>query len=183
MHKSLKRPRYEIKTNATQSTSSKILNLKDIDPNITVEQLMVCIGKQYLATTPSFNKQKQGEGYRTNKSEDFITKFHILQPTEEEYPGLIEARDSLISWNWIYGTCPKFTASKSFSDGIKGQTKIAVTVENGRISAVDVAFPGGVHQQIAEEEFKTRKFTQELFNDVYKFILEQSNYHPLEKVL
>lgn len=161
LRNSLKKPTYKIETNATQSTTSKIVNLNDINKDITVENLMVCIGKEYLTSTAESDK------------------FHILQPTEERFPGLTEIRNSLSNWDWIFGKCPKFTAVKSYPDSSEisnnhgYKTTITFEVENGRINNVKVQFVEGLEYGLELDEFRNRKFAQELFDEVYNSVCGQ----------
>lgn len=38
--------------------------------------------------------------------------FQLINPTEKWFPGLVEIRNSLSSWNWCYGQTPKFNVQK-----------------------------------------------------------------------
>lgn len=38
--------------------------------------------------------------------------FQLINPTEKWFPGLIEIRDDLASWDFRFGKTPKFTAKK-----------------------------------------------------------------------
>lgn len=38
--------------------------------------------------------------------------FQLINPTEKWFPGLMDIRDSLTSWDWCYGKTPKFTVQK-----------------------------------------------------------------------
>ncbi|GJQ85965.1 hypothetical protein Trydic_g21812 [Trypoxylus dichotomus] len=163
---SLRKPQYKIETNATRSTTSNVLNLADVNANITIERLMVCIGLEYFATPiPECAKQHT------------IGDFNKLRPTEETFPGLIEIRDSLISWEWIYGKCPKFTASKL----IPGEMPASVSfvIENGRVSLAQICFLDENGQETSSSElehFKDRKFCEELFDQVH-YCICQKLYH------
>lgn len=38
--------------------------------------------------------------------------FQLINPTEKWFPGLMEIRNSLSSWEWCYGKTPKFSIQK-----------------------------------------------------------------------
>lgn len=38
--------------------------------------------------------------------------FQLINPTEKWFPGLMEIRENLSSWDWRFGKTPKFTVQK-----------------------------------------------------------------------
>lgn len=184
---SLKKPTFDIKTNATQSTKSKIRNLTDYKQNITVEDLMNCIGTEYLSTCPTYKQKDIEITLNVKNLEGNISNLHIIKPTENEFEGLLDIRNTLASWEWIFGKCPNFTAAKSykhFTEQIYNETKIIFTVENGMISNTEIKFCEDVKHEcnnVELDDYKGRKFSEELFDQAFDSVCAQINKRHVKK--
>lgn len=71
----------DIKTNATKSVRSKILNLCEENPDLTVSGLMTSIGWEYLRTHP-LELIDNGMEYANQQN-----GFQLINPTENWFPG------------------------------------------------------------------------------------------------
>jgi lipoyltransferase 1 len=70
-----------IKTNATQSIPSPVMNLCDVNSHVKLEELLGAIGWEYLRTCP-YSAEDRGK--------DFIRKqrgFQFVNPTDQWFPG------------------------------------------------------------------------------------------------
>lgn len=141
----LQKSEVDIKTNATKSIKSQIMNLCEEHPSITVSKLMRAIGWEYMRT-PAITLVDGGMELANQQK-----GFQMINPTELWFPGLDEIRDQYSSWDWCYGKTPKFNISRSFmvpdslvnSFGSAGDLKVTLTVEHGKISDVTLYVPPG----------------------------------------
>lgn len=181
----------DIKTNATKSIKSKILNLCEENPNVSVTKLIKAIGWEYMRT-PALSLIDGGIE-RANQQKGF----QLVNPTNLWFPGLDEIRDQFVGWDWCYGKTPKFSISKSFavpdslahSYGATGDVKVTMAVEQGRISDVTLLVPPGLSPECITGEVNVvtsligQKFSEEaldslegllsgLVNDKDKFVTE-----------
>ncbi|XP_019865519.2 lipoyltransferase 1, mitochondrial isoform X2 [Aethina tumida] len=162
----------DIKTNATQSVKSKIMNLCEENPKINVQQLSTAVGWEFMRTTALSLKDGGMELANQQKG------FQMVQPSEQWFPGITEIRNQFESWDWCYGKSPKFTISKCFnvpdSLAINGpeDLKITMSIESGRISEISLYIPPGLSSSGFSGEanvitsFKGHKFTEEMFNNL-----------------
>ncbi|RZB39550.1 BPL LplA LipB domain containing protein [Asbolus verrucosus] len=135
-----------IQTNATKSIKSKIMNLCEENPKVNVKTLFKAIGWEYLRTPALTIKDGGMELANTQKG------FQMINPTEQWFPGIEEMKDELQSWKWLYGKTPKFTISRSFTvpenllinTDVPDDLKIAMVVENGKITDVNLFVPPGL---------------------------------------
>jgi lipoyltransferase 1 len=70
-----------IKTNATQSIPSPVMNLCEMNSHVKLEKLLSAIGWEYLRCCPYTAK---------DKGKDFIQKqrgFQFINPTDQWFPG------------------------------------------------------------------------------------------------
>ena len=110
-------------------TSTKFLNLIEENPKATLNDFLKAVGFEYLRTKAS---------YLQDGGMALVAKqrgFHLVNPTDEWFPGLRVIKERLQSWDWCYGATPKFTMSKSFHNG---DVNISVMVEDGRIGDVNL---------------------------------------------
>ncbi|CAH0561865.1 unnamed protein product [Brassicogethes aeneus] len=161
-----------IKTNATQSVKSKIMNLCEENPHINVDKLGTAVGWEFMRTT-AITLQDGGMELANQQ-----WGFHKVNPTEQWYPGISEIRDQLQGWEWCYGKTPKFTVSRSFAvpDRLTcsgpEDLKITLTVESGLIADVSLYVPPGLSSSGFAGEanvithLKGQRFEEEVFNNL-----------------
>ncbi|KAF2883501.1 hypothetical protein ILUMI_22674 [Ignelater luminosus] len=144
LSRALQKREYEIKTNATKSVKSQIVNLCELNPRITIDDLLYVIGREYM------NPQNS---------------FQIINPTEQQFPGITEIRDTLRDWEWCYGKTPKFSVTKSFIgnfNSISKNLKFTINIEQGRINDMILYVPSGEEKVITS--LKGQKFTEDIIN-------------------
>lgn len=103
----------KIKTNATKSVRSRVMNLAQKNNSITIDNLIKSLAEQFL----------------TNE-----LNFQYINPNEESFPGIEKLKRDFSSWEWIFGRTPKFSISKPTE--LVGN--LVLTVEKGRISNIKV---------------------------------------------
>lgn len=144
LSRALQKQECGIKTNATKSVRSQILNLCELNPKIAIDDLLHAIGREYMNPRSCFQ---------------------IINPTEQQFPGLTEIRDTLKDWEWCYGKTPKFSVTKSFvgnSNSISENLKFTMNIEQGRINDVVLYVPLGEKKVITS--LKGQKFTEDIIN-------------------
>lgn len=129
LRKSLKPSDWEIKTKATKSVKSKIINLSEENPDVNVEELLKTVGIRYLnhnnaallkADTVHKMSNVNSEfsianpSYVSNEINFESGKFHLVTPNERNFPGLEEMRSEFADWPWVYERTPEFTVTKNF---------------------------------------------------------------------
>ncbi|CAH1103532.1 unnamed protein product [Psylliodes chrysocephalus] len=136
----------DIKTTATKSVKSKVMNLREENPNVEISNLIKAVGWEYMRTHAL--KLIDGGMELANKQNGF----QMLNPTNDWFPGLNEIRNELTSWDWHYGKTPKFDITKSFkipeylqeNYGINEDLKVTLVVEHGKISDISLYVPPGL---------------------------------------
>lgn len=133
----------DIKTTATNSVRSQIINLNESCNAITVENLINEFKEEYLMGTDHFK---------------------FVEPKESSFPGLNSLRNELSSWDWLYGRTPKFTVSKF----LENYGNVELLVEKGKVTNIT-----SIHNEITValnedhqmyREFIGRKFDQYVFS-------------------
>ncbi|KAJ8945600.1 hypothetical protein NQ314_009125 [Rhamnusium bicolor] len=187
----LQKPEVDIQTNATKSIKSKIINLCEENPDISVTKLIKAVGWEYMRT-PALSLMDGGMELANQQK-----GFQLVNPTNLWFPGLDEIRDQYVSWDWCFGKTPKFNISKSFavpeslvdSFGAPGNVKVTMTVEHGRINDVTLFVPPSLYSSgfAGEADVVTsligQKFSEEaldglegllssLVNDKDRFVTE-----------
>ncbi|KAH7642086.1 lipoyltransferase 1 [Dermatophagoides farinae] len=119
-------PLMNVYSNATKSVPSSTINLKSLHQSMTMKSLIQAISKNY------------SKYYTANK--DRISFVHYLDQIDSERfgPVIDDIRSKFQSWEWVFGSTPKFTiCSKLFSDrSMEYQMKI--TIEKGYIQHVSI---------------------------------------------
>ncbi|XP_065169352.1 lipoyl amidotransferase LIPT1, mitochondrial-like [Atheta coriaria] len=165
---------WNITTNATQSIKSNIRNLRDECADITVDGLVHSLARGYL----NWNN--------TNANSDQITdSLQTVAPSETHFPGLETFYNEYKSWQWTFGKTPKFSASKTFKHH-EVSFELAIQVEEGLISDVDVKVPNGypdyqiVRQLQDTQAIVGQKYDVELISrlgKVFQETLQVSSQH------
>ncbi|KAJ8983438.1 hypothetical protein NQ317_013200 [Molorchus minor] len=133
----LQRHEVDIETNATKSIKTKIMNLCEDNPDVSINKLRKAIGWEYMRTTAL--TIRDGGLHLANKQKGFQMDSQKI-------------RDQYTSWEWCYGKTPKFNISKTFSVpetlissyGASCDLKITMTVECGKISDISLYIPPGL---------------------------------------
>ncbi|XP_017782287.1 PREDICTED: lipoyltransferase 1, mitochondrial-like [Nicrophorus vespilloides] len=125
----------------------KFVNITQIDPKVTMDGLLSAIGWEFLR----FDSEtvKDG-GMQLAKKQN---GFQMINPSENWFPGITEIRNRLASWDWCYGSTPKFTILRSFpvpaqllnpSSETSNELHVKVEVNTGKISDVTLFVPPGL---------------------------------------
>ncbi|XP_044004091.1 lipoyltransferase 1, mitochondrial-like [Aphidius gifuensis] len=132
---SLKQMDTGITTNATVSTKSPIKNLRDINPLVNTDSLIDAIGLEYLSTSST-------SGSTLNNN------FQMINPNDNNYPGLNELVDEFSSWNWNYGKTPKFTVNKKIKlSDYFDPVDVELEVQSGIVIDIKLNLPLNVEKK------------------------------------
>uniref|UniRef100_G3MTB7 BPL/LPL catalytic domain-containing protein n=1 Tax=Amblyomma maculatum TaxID=34609 RepID=G3MTB7_AMBMU len=92
-----------IESKATSSVRASVKNLKELCPHLTIETLSASLAAR-------FNSQHQEHATKT-RSDNCI---HLINPSEDHFPGINAMCEKLQGWDWIFGCTPRFTIRGSF---------------------------------------------------------------------
>lgn len=138
-----------VKTNASVSVKSKTMNLSEVLPNITVEEIMKAIILEY------------------NNSNNIQI---IDSINDENFPGVMDIKQMFLNKEWIYERTPKFEILRDiFNDdidivsaflvvdkgkvsnlGIKGKD-LQLSVQNNNLSDLSELFSGLMEKPFSKE--------------------------------
>lgn len=117
-----------IHTSSSLSTRSKVINLKELKPNLDVNRviadLAVAYSKLYKDIRP---RQPQCKTSVEGDRADFM--------------GLNAHKEELESWKWIYGTTPKFKLERCINlidNQVEKQVKLRVFVNRGLFEKIEI---------------------------------------------
>ncbi|XP_055311796.1 lipoyltransferase 1, mitochondrial-like [Sitodiplosis mosellana] len=128
----------EIVTKATQSVRSPVKNLVDVNRHVNFAQLLSAVGYEFLRT--SATELHDGGRHLMMKQRGF----QLINPTEKWFPGLMEIRDNLNTWDWCYGKTPKFTVQKEIqlkSEEKDHNVQLNISVNAGLIEGITLIVP------------------------------------------
>ncbi|KAL1498023.1 hypothetical protein ABEB36_008886 [Hypothenemus hampei] len=133
-----------IKTNATVSIRSEIMNLNEICPGITVEQVMKALMQEYNETFQE-------------------SKVHVVEPIDEQFPGVTEIKKTFLSQVWRFEKTPKFTIFHSVRDK-EQELRYFLTIERGKVVNAGCESDEFNNKDIFLQ-FLDMPFSQEVLND------------------
>lgn len=168
----------DIKTNATKSIRSKIMNLCEENPKVSIDRLITAIGWEYMRT-PAFSLRDGGMELANQQK-----GFQMINPTERWFEGdyfvlyseflhnhlqmscagITEIRNTFQDWEWCFGRTPKFTVSKSYE-----YVTATLTIDKGRVADISLYLPPGFASSgfsgTADviSALKGQKFSEEVF--------------------
>lgn len=160
--RALQKESSEIKTTASRSIRSKVTNLRNENPAITVSGLISAIGREFLLPADD--------------------DFQYVNPTNAAFPELDKIRANLAEWEWCFGRTPKFTVTKSFIIPSKflvnerdQKLGVIITVENGRIGDVQLNDSTGLFslEALMINRLRECKFTPETVDGLIQSLLEE----------
>lgn len=164
-----------IQTKSTCSKRSKVINLKDIKSNITVEQVLSDLAVAY---GNHFKDHAGQQAEKKDRSEGDKADVELLNKYKQE----------LMDWEWIYAKTPKFKLERILpliDQGTEKKVKLSVTINKGRFESVDII--GDVFNITSSDTFKSLLGTQ--FNylgsmvDISKLLQDSDKTVGGEKVL
>lgn len=125
-----------IRTSSTPSTRSKVINLKELRPELNVDQVISDLAIAY------------GKLYENPQSKE-ATRKAKAEGDADEFTSLRKFREELESPGWIYGMTPRFKLEKSLKmieDGAEKEIQIIVTLNRGLFESFEIkgdAIKGG----------------------------------------
>ena len=146
---------------ATQSISSHVINLKDIEPLLTVEKIIPSIVQTYSEKQPLiFNKENQH------------SSIFSLDIFREHVSEIHEMKDKLITWEWIFGKTSPFSISKSVLLSSGNKTKIELEIKSGFIDNVTV-LPSFDLEHLMNEHLRGTRFELDDIRKAVSLCLEK----------
>lgn len=115
-----------IRTNSSLSTRSKVINLKEINDDLSVDQVVSDLASSY------------SELYGFETSAD---KKKVVEGDEADLMSLKTIKDELQSWDWLYGMTPKFNLERSLTlmeGGVEKKVKFNVQINKGLFEKIDI---------------------------------------------
>lgn len=124
-------------TNATKSIRSPVINLKEVEPKINVENSLEAIGYEFLRTD-----ENGGDG-----GQELIKKqrgFQMINPSDEWFPGIDKVCTELKSWQWNFAKSPDFTLRKKYTEPeYPTNLELELFVSKGTVQSVKLEPAGG----------------------------------------
>lgn len=103
----------KVKTNASTSVRSKIMNLSEVCPQVTVDGVMEAIIQEFLQLLDTEEEKK----------------VHTIDDTL--FPGVSEIKKTFLSSQWRFERTPKFTIYRNLFGGLSSAFMV---VDKGRVS-------------------------------------------------
>jgi len=154
---------------ATKSVKAPVQNIKNANVTVSPEKVLSSIGYEFLRTTTDGN---DGGAQMIEKQRGF----HMINPTNDWFPGLDNLKAEMKSWSWNFGKTPEFSLKKEYLIGQDMDTLESLNiyfnlqVENGFIQSASLQSPSG-----------TRNFVDDTtLSDLSGFInaLKDRPFHP-----
>ncbi|XP_042232536.1 lipoyltransferase 1, mitochondrial-like [Homarus americanus] len=158
-----------IQSKATFSVPSLVMNLKDANQDITVEQLITSIGRKYLESSVVGNEASSQQMIQLSNG------YTLINPTDDWFPGLGKLEAELSSYSWLHNKTPRFTITRPITlpECVANNTTVDVSVQvyHGIIEDVKMT-----NQDVCPDvadlihevggAVKGSQFSVEIFNDL-----------------
>lgn len=123
-----------IDSKATASVPAPVINLCDLNEDITVDQLLTSIGRTYLQSPTDSSESSSQQLYQRSNG------YTLINPSEDWFPGLGELQAELSSQSWLYKKTPRFTITRpvTLPECVAHDTTVNVSVQayHGQIEEV-----------------------------------------------
>ena len=161
-------PRVVGNSRATQSVSSHVINLKDIEPSLDVNKIITSVAQTYA----------QQDQLSNTLSMDIFKK-HLSE--------IHQIKDELARWEWVFGKTSPFTIRKSVLLPSGTKIKMDLEIQSGVINNV-MLFPTSVFEIEINKHFGGVRFDSVELSKVAHLCLKnsdglQSNRKDLEQIL
>lgn len=179
----------EFNTTATKSIPSPTKNLTQINPSISVGQLLNTVGWEYLRRKPI--SLEDGGSQLISKQNGF----QLVNPTDDWFPGLAKIREEMESWDWRFGMSPKFSISRTFPlpavvcQNSTEQLTVKVNVEKGLVQDVVLHVPDSLMNAHGLSDgiqvlssIKGRRFSEEALEELDLALRENHHLKDFGKV-
>ena len=125
---------------ATQSVSSHVINLKDLEPLINVDEIITSVAQTYT------------RGYQAPNIHSMdIIKHHLNE--------VHKIKQELLTWEWIFGKTSPFTITKCILLSSGTKARIDLVIQSGHVKNVAVCprtlFEGEINKHLAGIKFKS----------------------------
>ena len=147
-------PRMVGKSRATQSVTSRVINLKDIEPLLDVNEIITSIAQTYT---------QQNQLPKTLSMDVFTGNLNEIY----------QIRDQLLAWEWIFGKTSPFTITKSVPLPSGTTVKVELEIRLGVVHNIAV-FPSSILENEINKHLKGVRFDSEEVSKVVGLYLKKS---------
>ena len=147
-------PRMAGKSRATQSVSSHVINLKDIEPSLDVNEIITSIAQTY-------------------KQQNKLVNTLCMDVFKRNLNEIHQIRNQLLDWEWIFGKTSPFTITKSVPLPSGTTLKLELKIGSGVINNVAV-FPSSLFENEINTHLKGVRFDSEEVSKVVGLYLKKS---------
>ncbi|XP_014789561.1 lipoyltransferase 1, mitochondrial isoform X1 [Octopus bimaculoides] len=124
----LQSPLLGASSRATASIPSSVINLVDVEPQLTYDNVIQCVAQRFL----SFNQNSQPTSI----------EFLDLKKDRSRFPGLDKILENRLDWKWIFGKTPTFTLDRHFIthcyQSRETCLRIHCKIQDGCINTLDI---------------------------------------------
>lgn len=115
-----------IQTNSSLSTRSSVINLTEMKPDLSVDQVVSDLAQEYgLHYGKTITKSRKAK----------------VEVENSEVTDMAKIRNELTSWDWIYGMTPKFRLEKHINlvhGGVEARATLQVHVDKGVFRSFEI---------------------------------------------
>lgn len=157
-----------IQSKATASLPTPVMNLSELNEDITVDQLLTSIGRTYLQS-PTGSTESSQQVYQKSNG------YTLINPTDDWFPGLGKMQEELSSHSWLHDKTPRFTVTRpvTLPECVAHDTTVNVSVvayhgqiENVKVEGQDVSeCVSGLVDEVGRA-FKGTSFSMDVFPDL-----------------
>lgn len=126
-----------IDSKATASIPAPVMNLNELNEELTVDQLLTSIGRTYLQSRSNASELSAKQLYQNSNG------YTLINPTDDWFPGLGELQEELSSNSWLHNKTPRFTITRPvmLPECVAHNTTVNISVQayHGQIEDVKVA--------------------------------------------
>ena len=140
---------------ATQSVSSHVINLKDIESSLTIGEMITNVARTYIQ-----DHQKPD-----------VTSLDIFKQYSS---GINKIKNELLTWEWTFGKTSPFTITKTIPLPSGTRVKIDIEIRSGKISNIALS-PSSMFESDIKEQLRGIKFE---FHEVSKKVDRRLQNHP-----
>ncbi|XP_044765297.1 lipoyltransferase 1, mitochondrial-like [Coccinella septempunctata] len=176
--RSLTKQEIGIQQRNNEYENSKVMNLCEENPNVSVKKLVKAIGWEYMRTHASV--VKDGGDQLANEQKGF----QLVNPTDSWFPGIAKIRTEMARWEWLYGQTPDFKVNRTLCiPGNLGNEEgcsdlsMEITVSGGIIKDTTLSVPPSLANSGISGVINTvtttligRRFTPDLIENLQQSI-------------
>lgn len=157
-------PRMVATSRATQSVSSHVINLKDIEPSLNVNEIITSVARTYM-------------------QENQHPKILSMDIFRKNFTEIHKIKNELLTWEWIFGKTSPFTITKSSLLPSGTKVKVDLDIQSGRINNMAI-LPSFVFENEISKHLRGIRFESDVVSKAIGLCLEKCagfQDHTMEK--